>query len=126
MKNYITTLFAAAGFAMSIVLAVTGCASTAPAPEPAQSGLQEEAGQENSVQEAEGKETAVQENTGQETAGEEITAKVEVQDDVFDFEENGLMPFHIRTTWKYIGGLREKHVRMAAEILKQKREAMGS
>ena len=78
---------AAAGFAMSIVLAVTGCASTAPAPEPAQSGLQEEAGQENSVQEAEGKETAVQENIGQETAGEEFTAEVEVQDDVFDFEE---------------------------------------
>ena len=81
---------AAAGFAMSIVLAVTGCASTAPAPEPAQSGLQEEAGQENSVQEAVGKETAVQENTGQETAGEEITAEVEVQDDVFDFEEGDL------------------------------------
>lgn len=50
----------------------------------------------------------------------EIERFVILDDDVFDFEEYGLMPFHIRTTWKYIGGLREKHVRMAAEILKRR------
>ena len=32
---------AAAGFVLSIVMAVTGCAATAPAGEPAQSDLQE-------------------------------------------------------------------------------------
>lgn len=48
---------AAAYVAMSVVLAVTGCASAAPAQEPAQSDLQEDAGQGNTVQEAAGQET---------------------------------------------------------------------
>ena len=78
---------AAAGFVLSIVLAVTGCAATAPAGEPAQSDLQDDAGQKSTVQEAAVQETVVQENSGQENAGEESTAQAEAQDDVFDFEE---------------------------------------
>ena len=78
---------AAAGFVLSIVMAVTGCAATAPAGEPAQSDLQDDAGQKSTVQEAAVQETVVQENSGQENAGEESTAQAEAQDDVFDFEE---------------------------------------
>ena len=74
---------AAAYVAMSIVLAVTGCASAAPAQEPAQS----DAGQESTVQEAAGQEIASQESTAQGAAGEEMSAQENVQEDVFDFEE---------------------------------------
>ena len=69
---------AATGFVLSIVLAVTGCAATAPAGEPAQSDLQEEAGQKSTVQETVGQESAVQEAAAEQS---------EAQEDVFDFEE---------------------------------------
>ena len=55
-------------FAMSIVLAVPGCAANTPASESAQSDLQEAAqggtGQEAAGQEAAGQDSALQENTG--------------------------------------------------------------
>ena len=69
---------AAAGFVLSIVMAVTGCAATAPAGEPAQSDLQEEAGQKSTVQETAGQESAVQEAAAEQS---------EAQEDVFDVIE---------------------------------------
>lgn|GEM_PF-73927 len=49
----------------------------------------------------------------------EIESFVILDDEVFDYEEQGLMPHVIRTSWQYIGGLREKHVKQAEEILKR-------
>ena len=83
-------------FAMSIVLAVPGCAANTPASESAQSDLQEAAqggtgqeaaGQEAAGQEAAGQDSALQENTEQAAAGEEISEQKETSGDVFDFEE---------------------------------------
>ena len=73
-------------FAMSIVLAVPGCAANTPASELAQSDLQE-AAQGGTGQEAAGQDSALQENTEQAAAGEEISEQKETSGDVFDFEE---------------------------------------
>ena len=73
-------------FAMSIVLAVPGCAANTPASESAQSDLQE-AAQGGTGQEAAGQDSALQENTEQAAAGEEISEQKETSGDVFDFEE---------------------------------------
>ena len=63
--------------AMSIMLAVPGCAANPPASEPAQSNLPEEAGPDSSTHE-----DAVQAD-----AGEEGSVLKETSEDVFDFEE---------------------------------------
>ena len=63
-------------FAMSIVLAVPGCAANTPAPEPVQSDLPEEAGQESTLYEV-----------VEQAAAEDESGTKEASGDVFDFEE---------------------------------------
>ena len=63
--------------AMSIVLAVPGCAANTPASEPAQSDLQEAAGQESTLHEDAEQAAAVEDESGTK----------EASGDVFDFEE---------------------------------------
>ena len=63
-------------FAMSIVLAVPGCAANTPASEPAQSDLPEEAGQESTLHEV-----------VEQAAAEDESGTKEASGDVFDFEE---------------------------------------
>ena len=86
---------AALCFAMSLVLALCGCAAAAPAAGQGSTG-KEAAGQESTMQANAGQEAAGgnagqevtgQEVTGQETAGEEMSAQTTVEEDEFDFEE---------------------------------------
>jgi len=69
---------AAAGFIMSIVLAVSGCAAAGPAPEPAPSDPQKNTKQESSEQEISEQAISGDEDPGQ---------KDSYSEDVFDYEE---------------------------------------
>ena len=85
---------AALCIAMSLVLAICGCAAAAPAAGQGSAG-KEEAGQEstmqaNAGQEAAGQEAVVQETTSQEVDDEELTALAIPGEDVFNYEEGDL------------------------------------
>ncbi|MBQ9049033.1 MAG: hypothetical protein IJ126_00270, partial [Lachnospiraceae bacterium] len=96
---------AALCIAMSLVMALSGCAAAAPAAGQGSTG-KEEAGQESTMQASAGQEAAGanagqeatgqetpghevtgQEVTGQETVGEEMSSQTTVEEDEFDFEE---------------------------------------
>ena len=81
---------AALCIAMSLVMALSGCAAAAPAAGQGSAG-KEEARQENTMQANAGQEAAGenagQEVTGQETVGEEMSSQTTVEEDEFDFEE---------------------------------------
>ncbi len=81
---------AALCIAMSLVMALSGCAAAAPAAGQGNTG-KEAAGQESTMQANAGQEAAGenagQEVTGQETVGEEMSSQTTVEEDEFDFEE---------------------------------------
>ena len=81
---------AALCIAMSLVMALSGCAAAAPTAGQGSTG-KEAAGQESTMQANAGQEAAGenagQEVTGQETVGEEMSSQTTVEEDEFDFEE---------------------------------------
>ena len=65
-------------FAMSIVLAVPGCAANTPAPEPVQSDLPEEAGQESTLHEVVEQAAAEDESGTKEASGDVSKSGIQI------------------------------------------------